>query len=413
MAGLTTVKIKSLVKAAMPGMTGDGKGLYFQVSKTGGMSWIYRYKIDGKTRYMGLGAFPTVSLAAAREAAEDARRGIARGIDPLNARAADRESRRKAASDNEARKVTFMAAADDYRQRHGRAWSEKWYRGWWRKLELHAFPLAGAMPVGEIDTDAVLKILTPIWSSKTRTADEVRGQIELILDAAKALGWRHGDNPARWRGHLVNLLDNQEKKKARKRVHHAAMDWSGVPSLMSQLAEISSRDAYAARLLILTGARSHMIRLATWDEFDLDMRVWSLTAERMKMKVEFKIPLADEVVVFLAELKKKADTDFLFPGRGASGAMHANAIRNLLHQLGYEDITRHGFRSSFRDWAAESTDFPREICEMSLAHDERTQTESAYSRTDYFEKRRNLMSAWAKFATGGSNVTKLNIRCEI
>lgn len=406
MAGLTNVQIKSLVKAAVVGMTGDGKGLYLQISKAGGVSWIYRYKVDGKTRYMGLGAFPAVTLAEAREAAVDARRVSSRGIDPLQVREAERESKRKAASAREAKNVTFMVAAESYRDRMGSAWSDKWYRGWWRKLELYAFPLAGTVPVSELDTEMVLRILTPIWATKNRTADEVRGQIEQILDAAKSLGWRDGENPAMWRGHLIHLLSNAEKKKARKREHYPAMSWREVPYLMRQLTAITTRDAYATRLLILTGARTHMVRFATWDEIDLDARVWSFSAERMKMDVAFQIPLADEVVPLFTQLKQEANTDQIFPGRGKSGFMHANAIRSLLHGLGHKDITRHGFRSSFRDWAGESTNFPREVCEMALAHDERNGTESAYSRTDYFDKRRSLMSAWAAFSTNDPELVK-------
>ena len=406
MAGLTNLQIKSLVKAAVVGMTGDGKGLYLQISKAGGVSWIYRYKMDGKTRYMGLGAFPAVTLAEAREAAEDARRVSSRGVDPLQVRETERESKRKAASARAAKNVTFMAAAESYRERMGSAWSDKWYRGWWRKLELYAFPLAGTVPVSEVDTEMVLRILTPIWATKTRTADEVRGQIEQILDAAKSLGWRGGENPAMWRGHLIHLLSNAEKKKARKREHHPAMSWRELPYLMRQLTAIATRDAYATRILILTGARTHMVRFGTWDEIDLNARVWSFSAERMKMDEAFQIPLADEVVQLLTQMKQEANTNEVFPGQGKSGFMHANAIRNLLHGLGHKEITRHGFRSTFRDWAGECTNFPREVCEMALAHDERSETESAYSRTDYFEKRRSLMSAWAAFSTNEPGYAK-------
>ncbi|MBD8123845.1 integrase arm-type DNA-binding domain-containing protein [Pseudomonas lutea] len=410
MAGLTNVQIRSLVKAGVAGMTGDGNGLYLQISKAGGVSWIYRYKVDGKTRYMGLGAFPAVSLANARDAAVDARRLSSRGTDPLDARGAERESRRKAAIALEASKVTFMAAAESYRERMGSAWSAKWYRGWWRKLELYAFPMAGAVPVSEIDTDIVLRILTPIWPIKTRTADEVRGQIEQILDAAKSLGWRGGENPAMWRGHLKHLLSNAEKKKARKREHFSAMDWHELPDLMAKLKKIPSRDAYAARLLILTGCRMHMVRFAKWNEIDVNEKVWSLSGDRMKMKVAFQIPLAEEVVELLQQMRAETDSEFIFPGQGKTGVIHANAIRNLLHELGYKEITRHGFRSTFRDWAGESTDYPREVCEMALAHDERSGTEGAYSRTDYFDKRRSLMSDWALFATNEAGPVKAGDR---
>lgn len=242
-------------------------------------------------------------------------------------------------------------------------------------------------------------MLQPIWIGKTRTADEVRGQIEQLLDAAKARRLRDGDNPARWRGHLDNLLSKAEKKKARKRQHFPAMKWQDVPGLIAKLAQSETRAAAAARLLILTGARAQMVRLAAWDEFDLKAGVWSLPAERMKMRQAFDIPLAPEVVELLQGLPRVEGSPYLFPGQGKSGVMHANAIRNLLHGLGHDDVTRHGFRSSFRDWANERTHYPREVCELALAHDERDQTEAAYSRSDFLEKRRALMADWAKYAT--------------
>ena len=399
MGKLTVKKIEALTRAGLPGMTGDGLGLYFQISKVGGVSWIYRYRFNGNTRYMGLGAFPTVSLAQARELASEARKSQSRNTDPLEARASAREAQREAARRDNAQSRTFEMLAVEYCEAHGAGWSEKWRKGWLRKLQLYAFAEIGALPASEVCTEHVLKVLQPIWASKTRTADEVRGQIEQVLDAAKAHGLRDGENPARWRGHLENLLSKSEKKKARKRQHFAALEWRDVPELMSKLEVYATRDAIAARLLIITGARLHMVRLATWAEFDLESGVWSLPAERMKMRQAFSIPLAPESIKLLASLPKVESSPYLFPGRGESGVMHANGIRNLLHSLDYRDITRHGFRSSFRTWASECTNFPREICELALAHDERDQTEGAYSRSNFFEKRRKLMESWARFVS--------------
>lgn len=404
MSKLTVNSVKSLARVGEPGMSGDGRGLYLQISKTGGVSWIFRYKIEGKSRYMGLGAFPTVDLASARELAADARKVLSSGMDPLEARVNEKEIKRKAARENEAKKTTFTSIAADYRDAHGATWSTKWRKGWWRKLELYAFPIIGSLPAAEIDTAHVIKILQPIWGKTTRTADEVRGQIEQILDAAKARGLRDGENPARWRGHLSNLLSKAEKKKARKRQHYAAMDWRSVPSLMLKLRSIASRDSIAARFLILTGARSQMVRFATWSEFDLQDGVWSLGALRMKMREPFQIPLAPEVVELLKSIPRIENSRFLFAGQGKTGVMHANAVRNLLHDLGHRTITRHGFRSSFRDWSGECTDYPRELCELALAHDERDQTEGAYSRSDFFEKRRRLMNEWAEFVMSCSEI---------
>jgi integrase len=406
MGKLTIKAIESLARSGSTGKTNDGDGLYFQISKAGVSSWIFRYKLAGKGREMGLGPYPTVTLAKARELAAEQRKILVAGGDPLAARDDEREAKREAERQAQTRRVTFESLATEYRNAHGSAWSEKWRKGWLRKLELYAFPIIGKAPAAEIQTEQVLKVLRPIWATKTRTADEVRGQIEQVLDAAKAHKLRDGDNPARWRGHLDSLLSKVEKKKARQRQHFPAMKWKDVPTLMVKLAMDESRAAVAARLLIFTGARALMVRFAKWSEFDLKTGIWSLPAERMKMRQAFNIPLAPEVVELLDALSRIEGSPYLFPGQGKTGVMHANAIRNLLHGLGHDDVTRHGFRSSFRDWANESTQYPREVCELALAHDERDQTEAAYSRSDFIEKRRALMADWAKFITSppASNV---------
>lgn len=390
---------KQVENLSEPGTYEDGEGLRLTVKATGGKYWLLRYQIAGRRREMGLGAFADVSLKEARLIAAGHRKQLANGIDPMAARDAEREAEREAQRIREAQRVTFQSLAIDYHATHSATWSEKWRKGWLRKLELYAFPIIGKKSAGDIDTESVLRVLRPIWSSKTRTADEVRGQIEQILDAAKARNLRTGDNPARWRGHLDNLLSRAEKKQARKREHFAAMKWQDVPALMATLAAHDSRAAVAAQLMIFTGARAQMIRLAAWAEFDLEAGVWSLTDERMKARKAFDIPLAPPVVAMLKTLPRIEGSPFLFPGQGKTGAIHANAVRDLLHGLGHDDITRHGFRSSFRDWANERTHYPREVCELALAHDERDQTEAAYSRSDFLEKRRALMAEWANFIT--------------
>lgn len=410
MGKLTSKTVESLARAGDTGKTNDGDGLYFQISKAGATSWIFRYKLNGKSREMGLGPYPTVTLAEARQLAADQRKVLAAGADPLSARDTAREQKREAERQAQARRITFETLASEYQLAHGAGWSEKWRKGWIRKLELYAFPVIGKLPAGEIQTEHVLKVLHPIWATKNRTADEVRGQIEQVLDAAKARRLRDGDNPARWRGHLDNLLSRDDKRKARQRQHFAAMAWRDVPALMVKLTQNDTRAAVAARLMILTGARSHMVRFAAWDEFDLDAGVWSLPAARMKMRKAFGIPLAAEVVELLEGLPRIEGSPYLFPGQGQTGVMHANAIRNLLHSLGHNDITRHGFRSSFRDWASEATHYPREVCELSLAHDERDQTEKAYSRTDFLEKRRALMADWASYCTSSPSCNVLPMR---
>lgn len=398
MGKLSSKTVESIAKAGTPGKTNDGDGLYFQVSKAGGTSWIFRYKLDGKGREMGLGPFPEVSLSQARQLAADQRKLLASGVDPLAARDAAREAKREAERQAAARRTTFEDLAREYQEAHGASWSEKWRKGWIRKLELYALPKIGTLSANAITTEHVLAVLQPIWATKTRTADEVRGQIEQILDAAKARRLREGDNPARWRGHLDNLLSKAEKKKARQRQHFPALQWKDTPKLIADLAKIDTRDSIATRLLILTGARYHMIQHAQWPEFDLAAGTWALPAERMKMRKPFVIPLSPQIVEMLNSMNK-THSIYLFPGQGKTGVMHGNAVRNLLHKLGYADITRHGFRSTFRDWANECTNYPREVCELALAHDERDQTEAAYSRSDLLEKRRALMAEWAKFCT--------------
>ena len=266
-------------------------------------------------------------------------------------------------------------------------------------MEKYAFPSIGDLPAEAVEVDHVQKIMNPIWGEKTRTADEVRGQIEQVLDAAKARGLRAGENPARWRGNLEHLLSRDAKKAARKRQHFAAMKWAEFPVLMAKLQKDDALPSFAAQLLYLTGARAHMVRFAFWEEFDFESKTWVLSAERMKARKAFAIPLSEQVLDVLAKIPRVEGSSFLFPGRGKSGVMNANPVRTLLHLMKHADITRHGFRSTFRDWAAENTNYAREVCEMALAHDERDQTEGAYSRTDFLEKRRPLMQEWADYAS--------------
>ncbi|MCO7556590.1 tyrosine-type recombinase/integrase [Metapseudomonas otitidis] len=396
MGKLNPKQVENLTTA---GTYEDGEGLRLVVKASGRKSWLLRFQLAGRRREMGLGSYPQVSLREARLEASIKRRQLIDGIDPLAARDAERAKQREALRVEAGKKLTLEKLAKDYCETHGKGWSEKWRKGWLRKLELYAFPRIGKQAACQIDTEQVLNVLRPIWSEKTRTADEVRGQIEQVLDAAKAHGLRQGENPARWRGHLDNLLSRTEKRKARKREHYSAMPWADVPTLIHELQEDKSLPSFALQLLILTGARSHMVRFARWEEFDLIANIWSLPDERMKTRVAFTIPLAKSVTSLLNTIPRVGNSPFLFPGQGKSGVIHGNAMRNLLHAIGHEGITRHGFRSAFRDWAGECTHYPREICEMALAHDERDQTEGAYSRSDFLDKRRSLMEDWSKFAT--------------
>lgn len=388
---------KQVENLTEPGTYEDGEGLRLEVKPSGSKSWTLRFQLAGRRREMGLGSFPEVSLKKARLASSAKRTQISDGVDPLAARDIERTAQRDAQRAVEAKQLKFETLAMEYREAHGAAWSEKWRKGWLRKLELYAFDHIGKLPADEIGTPQVLKVLQPIWAAKTRTADEVRGQIEQVLDAAKARNLREGENPARWRGHLENLLSRADKKKARRREHYEALRWQEVPALITKLRADSTPASLAAQLLIMTSARAHMVRFARWDEFDLKGGTWSLPAERMKMRMAFVIPLAEEVVNLVRRIPCEVTSPFLFPGQGKTGTMHANAVRTLLHGMKYEQINRHGFRSSFRDWAGECTHYPREVCEMALAHDERDQTEGAYSRTDFLDKRRLLMNDWVRY----------------
>lgn len=394
MSKLNPKQVENLTE---PGTYEDGDGLRLVVKPTGRKSWLLRFQLAGRRREMGLGSFPEVSLKKARQAASAKRSQLNDGIDPLAARDVERAAQREAQRASEAKQLKFETLATEYRDAHGATWSDKWRKGWLRKLELYAFDHIGKLSAEDIGTPELLKVLQPIWTTKTRTADEVRGQIEQILDAAKARNLRQGENPARWRGHLDNLLSRAEKKKARKREHFEALRWQDVPELMIKLRANSTPPSWAAQLLIMTSARAHMVRFARWDEFDLEACTWSLPDERMKMRVAFVVPLAEEVIKLVRSIPRTEGGPYLFPGQGKSGVMHTNAIRTLLHSMEYEHITRHGFRSSFRDWAGECTHYPREVCEMALAHDERDQTEGAYSRSDFLDKRRALMTDWADF----------------
>lgn len=402
MAKLNPKQVENLTE---PGTYEDGDGLRLVVKATGRKSWLLRFQLAGRRREMGLGSYPEISLRSARLEASIKRRHLIDGVDPLAARDQEREALRETQRAREAKQLKFETLATDYWIAHGGAWSAQWRKGWMRKLELYVFPHIGKLAAEQIKTEHVLKLLQPIWAIKTRTADEVRGQIEQILDAAKARGLREGENPARWRGHLDNLLSRAEKKKARKREHFDALHWRDVPTLMAKLSTNTTPASLAAQLLIMTSARAQMVRFARWDEFDLEAGTWSLPDERMKMRVAFVIPLAGEVVKLVQSIPPREGSPYLFPGQGKTGVMHANAIRTLLHAMKYDHITRHGFRSSFRDWAGECTHYPREICEMALAHDERDQTEGAYSRTDFLGKRRELMRDWSNYLVTSNDNT--------
>lgn len=379
-------------KTTKPGYYGDGAGLWLQVSPSGSKSWIFRYTLAGRQREMGLGPTHTVSLASARSQAKEHRLTLREGKDPLDARNATK----LAASIAKARVMTFDQCASAYIAAHRGGWKNaKHVSQWENTLSTYATPVVGALPVAEVDTALVVKVLSPIWQGKTETATRLRGRIEKILDFATVSGHRQGENPARWRGHLDKLLANPNKVARVK--HHPALPWQEMGALM---AELRAREGIAARALefsILTAARSGEVRGATWDEIDLTVGLWTIPAERMKAQKEHRVPLSKPVLTLLEAMPRFGV--LVFPGQRKGAGLSDMSLTAVLRRMKRNEITVHGFRSTFRDWCSESVanSFPREVCEHALAHSLPDKVEAAYRRGDLLEKRVMLMEAWADY----------------
>jgi integrase len=400
MADRTGYKLKSkqVENLTKPGTYEDGNGLRLVVSKTGRKSWVFRYQISGKRREMGLGKYPGRSLENARNDAEDSRRQISAGIDPIDAANAEREAEQAAAIIEAAKKITFDSVAADYIAAHRPGWKNaKHAQQWENTLNTYASPFIGKLSPGDITTEHVLKVLQPIWTEKPETASRVRNRIELVLDAAKARRLREGENPARWRGHLDKLLPKREKVQAVK--HHPALPWSELPAFMATLKKSEKVTFKAMQMTILTACRTSEVLGATWDEIDLEARVWTVPADRMKMRKVHRVPLADALVTLLKQLPRQDDNPHLFPGMKTGKPLSNMAMLMGLRHIKRTDLTMHGFRSTFRDWAGECTPHPRDVCEQALAHSLGNAVEAAYRRGDLFEKRRALMDDWAHYIT--------------
>jgi integrase len=380
-------------KAPKAGMHNDGAGLYLAVSDSGSASWLFRYKIDKRPRQMGLGSLDEVSLAQARELADDARRRARGGVDPLEERRAAKLSART----DRARTMTFKQAAEAYIAAHRAGWTNAKHSNQWpQSLGAYAFPIIGDLPVAAVDLPLVLKVIEPLWSTKPETASRVRGRVESILDWATVRGYRTGENPARWRGHLENLLPRKTKIHAVE--HLAALPYGDVAAFMSRLRE---QEGVAARVLeftILTAARASEAVGARWDEIGLVNRLWIVPANRMKARKEHRVPLSGAAMAILERMAELRQSDFVFPGR-FGGALAVDSMRVLAKRLTGQPVTSHGFRSTFSDWCAERTAFPAEVREMALAHAVGDKVEAAYRRGDLFEKRRQLAEAWARYCS--------------
>ena len=395
-AGLTTMKVKT----AAPGRYGDGKGLYLLVRSADARFWLFRYRRNGHMREMGLGSFADVTLAEAREKAADLHRKVKAGIDPLAEREARAFAEKVASHQATVRATTFADVADRYITAHEAGWRNPKHRQQWRNtLDTYAMPILGPLPVSDVDTGTVMRVLEPIWREKTETASRLRGRIESVLDYATAREWRAGANPARWRGHLDKLLP--APSKIAKVEHHAALPWREIGAFMATLMEQEGVAALALRFAIVTAARTGEAIGATWGEIDIARAVWTIPAGRMKASREHRVPLSGlalavlrEAALFRSDASPEAP---VFPGGKLGKPLSNMAMLALLRRIGRDDLTAHGFRSTFRDWCAESTNYPREVAEAALAHTLDDKVEAAYRRGDLMEKRSRLMADWATF----------------
>ena len=394
---LSALQVTKLTK---PGLYGDGGGLTLQITTTGAKSWLFRYMVAGKPFGMGLGPTHTVSLAEARQKALEARKLLIDGINPLTAKKQNQIAAALAA----AKMMTFDQCAEAYILAHKAGWKNaKHVDQWTNTLNTYASPVFGHLPVAEIDTGLVVKCLSPIWESKTETASRVRGRIESVLGWATTGGYRTGENPARWKGHLENLLATISKSSRTK--NHPSLPWPRIGAFMAALRAREGVAARAVEFAILTSCRSGEVRGARWAEFDTTGKVWTIPAERMKAKREHEVPLSEAALALLQSMSR--DSDLVFPGTKGQ-PLSDMSLTAVIRRMNGNDkpvwtdpsgdgITVHGFRSSFRMWAAETTNFPREVAEHALAHQLPDAVERAYQRGSQFAKRAALMADWAAY----------------
>lgn len=389
--------VKQIAKLTEPGRYRDERGLYLQVMSPTNRSWLLRFERDGRERWMGLGSAKTFTLEEARERARDARKLLADGIDPLEAKRASRAARALAS----AKVLTFKQAAERYFEDHSRKWSNPKHRAQFTStLESYVYPHIGDLPVATLDTALMLKVLEAknggserFWTAVPETASRVRRRIEWVLDWAAVRGYRTGDNPARWKGHLDQVLPATTELRETK--HHPSLPYTDTPLFMAELANREGIGARALEFAILTAARTGEVIGATWGEIDLTTNTWVVPKDRMKARREHRVPLSPAASALLEKLPREGD--FVFPG-GRKGTPISNmAMTTVLRRMERAGITVHGFRSTFRDWAAETTGYPNHVVEMALAHVIANKVEAAYRRGDLFEKRRRLMADWARY----------------
>lgn len=391
---LNNVLTSLAVKNAKPGRHADGGGLHLLVKESGARSWVYRFMLSGQSRDIGLGtAGPDgISLSEARDARDALRLKVKAGIDPLKERQRDAAEALAAAQAAQVAGITFKVVAETYIGANEGNWRNDKHRQQWKNtLATYAYPVIGELPVADVGTAHVLQILEPIWKAKAETASRVRGRIETILDAAKARGYRDGENPARWRGHIAQILPVRSRLT---RGHHKAMPYDAIPAFVGALQNREAVAALALEFAILTAARTGEVIGAKWNEVDLDKAIWTIPASRMKAGKEHRSPLSPRAVEILKSTQGLGK-EWLFPAT-KGGSMSGMAMSMLLRRMKV-DVTVHGFRSGFRDWAAECTGYAHEVAEMALAHTIENKVERAYRRGDLFDKRRRLMDDWATY----------------
>lgn len=395
---LTTLDVK---RATTPGRYGDGGNLYLHVKPTG-RAWTFRFTMPGaKPREMVLGNAADMTLAQARDRAQDARRALADGRDPIEARKAARAEAAGAG-------MSFREVATLYIASHGDGWRNSKHRAQWTNtLDSYAYPVMGKLPVGLVAVGHVMRVLEPVWKAKPETASRVRGRIEAVLDYATARGWRTGENPARWKGHLANLLPKRSKLARVK--HHAALPWAECPAFMAALAGQGGTAALALRFTVLTAARTSEVTGATWGEMDLLAKVWTVPGSRMKAGRDHRVPLSPAALALLHELHALGSEPHqpVFPGAKPGAGLSNMAMTTVLRRMKRADVTVHGFRSSFRDWCAEATNHPREVAEAALAHMLRDKVEAAYQRGDRLDRRAVMMAEWAGFLARPASAGKV------
>jgi integrase len=381
----------SVARAKEPGLTADGNGLYLQITKSGSKSWLFRFMLAGKSRAMGLGAVEIVPLAEARMKIHDCRKMLMDGKDPIEVR----KTARAQAITESSKAITFDECSVKYIESQRDSWKNaKHAQQWTNTLATYASPVIGHLSISAVDTSLIMQILEPIWAKKAETASRVRSRIELVLAWATVRGYRTGENPAIWRNHLDKLLP--KRSRIQKVKHHSALPFEEIASFVSNLKKHGGVAARALEFLVLTATRTSETLNAEWSEIRFDEQLWVIPGERMKGGVEHRVPLSVRAIEILEMMRERSEGPYIFPGARRGRPLSNVALLKVLERMKVKVVT-HGFRSTFRDWSSERTNFPREVCEQALAHSLRDKVESAYRRGDLLLKRTSLMNEWARY----------------